>query len=272
MRGKPWTPEQLARLKHGYANTPTKQLDALCGHPVASACTKAKQLGLHKANWSRPKPWSGAEISCLRNRYADSPTKDLAREIGRPLHQVYQKARSLGLEKSEAYMASPHACRLRRGDNVGAAYRFKKGHAPANKGSRRPGWSAGRMRETQFKKGQKCHNWLPIGTEVFKTDGYLYRKMTDTGYPPRDWKQVHRLLWAEHYGPIPDGYYVRFIDGDRQNVAIGNLCLVSRADLAAINRMWNVYPYELAHAIQLRGALTRKINRRAREEQDRRSA
>lgn len=266
MNREAWTSEQIAHLKREYATTPTTQLAATLGHPVASVRTKANQLGLHKANWCRRRLWTDVEIALLRERYADAPTNYLAREIGRPLSQVYRKSRKLGLKKSDVYLASSYACRLRRGDNVGAQYRFKKGHVPANKGLRRPGWSAGRMHETQFKKGQKSQNWLPIGTEVVKSDGYLYRKLTDTGYPPRDWRQVHRLLWEEHYGPIPDGYHVRFIDGDRRNVTIGNLCLVSRADLAAINRMWNRYPYELAHAIQLRGALIRKINRRNRHE------
>lgn len=210
----------------------------------------------------RGTPWTEMEIAILREKYQDMKSADLAAAMGISLNRLQSKAIKIGLRKSAAYLASPAACRLRRGDEVGKPFRFQKGHVPANKGTHRPGWHAGRMRETQFKKGQKCHNWLPIGTEVFKTDGYLYRKLTDTGYPPRDWKQVHRLLWEERYGPIPAGYHVRFIDGNRRNVVIGNLCLVNRADLAAINRMWNRYPYELAHAIQLRGAIVRKVNRR----------
>lgn len=221
----------------------------------------------------RRRPWTPPAEAELRRLYPDTPTAQLAILFRRPIGQVYSKSAKLGLKKSEAFLASPAACRLRRGDNPGIPHRFKKGHVPANKGLRRPGWYAGRMRETQFKKGQKCHNWLPIGTKLVKSDGYLYRKMTDTGYPPRDWKQVHRLLWEEHYGPIQPGYHVLFIDGDRGNVTLSNFCLVSRADLAALNRMWSRYPRELCEAIQLRGVLKRQINRRTRhEEQDRRSA
>lgn len=216
--------------------------------------------------------WTAQEEALLRERYADSRSSELAELLGRTIHQVYEKANKMGLAKSDAYLASPQSCRLRRGDNVGAPYRFKPGHVPANKGLRRPGFALGRMAETQFKKGHRPHTWRPIGSERL-ADGYLQRKVTDTGYTPRDWKGVHILLWEGRYGPVPAGYAVKFIDGDRSHVTLENLCLVSRADLAALNRMWNRYPPELAQAIQLRGALIRKINRRLRrEEQDRRSA
>ncbi len=212
--------------------------------------------------------WTTAEVEVLMRLYPDTPTADLARTLGRPLWAVYQKARLRGLAKSAAYQASPHACRLRRGDEVGKASRFSKGHVPANKGLRRPGYGPGRMRETQFKAGQRGNKYAPIGSERV-ADGYRQRKVNDTGYPPRDWQPVHRLLWEAAYGPIPKGYVVTFIDDDKTHVVLENLCLMSRADLGRRNTMWNRYPRELAETIQLAGALKRKINRRnTREEQD----
>ena len=209
--------------------------------------------------------WTATEIETLMRLYPDTPTCDLAARLGHPLAVVYRKARSLGLAKSAAYMASPAACRLRRGDNVGKPYRFSKGHVPANKGVRRPGYAPGRMGETQFRPGHKPQTWKPIGSERV-CDGYLQRKVTDTGYPPRDWQPVHRLLWEEAYGPLPRGYTVSFIDGDRANVTLANLCLMSRQDLAKRNSMWTNYPPELARTIQLVGALKRKINNRRHDE------
>lgn len=48
---------------------------------------------------------------------------------------------------------------------------------PFNKGLRRPGWHVGRMRETQFRKGERsgiaAKNWRPIGTIRTDPDGYL---------------------------------------------------------------------------------------------------
>lgn len=275
---RPWLESELALLHELWPDKSAVELVAVIGHTAASILTKAKQLGIHKRNWRPRRPWTDAEIGLLRERYADEPTKDLARELGRPLRQVYTKAKNLGLKKSEAYRASPHACRLRRGDNIGAAYRFKQGHVPTNKGLRRPGWHAGRMRETQFKKGQLSgaaqRKWVPVGTEVWDDQGYLKRKISDDRSKPSrfNWRYVHVLLWERLYGPVPRGYAVKFVDGDRANIALNNLCLVSRADLAALNRMWSRYPRELCEVIQLSGVLNRKINRRTREEQNRRSA
>lgn len=207
-----------------------------------------------------------AAVAVIKRRYPHVKTSTLSEQLGCSIQCIYRKVQALGLRKTEKYLASPDACRLRRGDNVGESCRFSPGHVPANKGLRRPGWHSGRMRETQFKKGVKPPTWLPIGSYRKTKEGYLQRKVTDTGYPPRDWQAEHRLLWAEQYGEMPPGYAVKFIDGDKANVAIGNLCLVSRRDLALLNNIWRRYPRELAEVIQLRGALKRKINRRVHDE------
>jgi hypothetical protein len=76
--------------------------------------------------------WSPAELDVMRRHYADRPTAAIAAQLGRTVGQVYQCAERNGLRKSAAYLASPEACRLRRGDNVGAESRFKPGQAPHN--------------------------------------------------------------------------------------------------------------------------------------------
>lgn len=283
-----WTARELRLLRKRYAATPATDIAAALDRKLHEIYYQAAARKLHKSKSFKSRfmkqqiakngplwgsRWTPAQLERLRALYPDHPTKAIVPEVGHPQSSCEQMARRLGIKKNPAHLEKMLRQVSAKLQESGKAHRFPKGHAPANKGLRRPGWFRGRMRETQFKKGQKGHNWLPIGTEVMKSDGYLYRKMTDTGYPPRDWKQAHRLLWEEHYGPIPPGYHVLFIDGDRGNVTLGNLCLVSRADLARLNVMWNRYPRELAEAIQLRGALIRKINRRTqREEQDRRPA
>lgn len=274
---KPWTGEQLALLRRHYPTSRAKAVAPIVGHPWMAVIAKAKQLGIAKARRQIRRPWTDVEIARLRELYPDTPSHVIARELGRPLHHIYNRAQVLGLAKSEAYLASPHACRLRRGDNVGARSRFQKGHVPANKGLRRPGWFSGRMQETQFKKGMRsgvaAQNWMPVGAER-DIDGYRYTKISDVPNVPysRNWRPTHVLLWEKHYGTVPPGYALKFIDGDRANVALGNLCLVSRADLGRLNVMWNRYPRELCEVIQLRGAVRRRIRRKQREEQDRRSA
>jgi hypothetical protein len=218
-----------------------------------------------KSRGLRPprKLWTPEQEAMLRSRYADEKTETLAVEIGRDLKSLYAKAKKLGLKKSQEYLDSPVACRLRRGDNVGMEYRFKPGQQVWNKGMK--GLKIG-GEQTQFKPGHKPHNHVPIGSERFSKEGYLQRKMTDTGYPPKDWVAVHNLLWVEHNGPIPAGHVVSFKDGNKKHISIDNLECISRRDLMKRNTRHNL-PKELSDLIALRGALTRQINKRIKNEQ-----
>ena len=216
------------------------------------------------------RPWSVPDIATLRRLYAGVATTEIARLLNRSLSSLYGQANLLGLCKSEAYRRT--YCQIQLGQVIGRNFQFQKGHVPANKGLRRPGWHAGNMRKTQFKKGQRPHTWKPLGSERL-CDGYRQRKVTDTGYPPRDWQPVHVLLWVERYGPIPPGYAVAFINGDKRDIRLDNLVLLSRRDLLNRNSYHNNYPKEIGLLIQLRGQVVRQINRRKRHEaQKKRSA
>jgi hypothetical protein len=213
------------------------------------------------------------EDEILRRAFPHNRTAKVARVLGRSESSVHQRARKLGLKKSAKYLASPEACRLRRGGEVGKPYRYPKGHVPANKGLRRPGWAPGRMATTQFKKGAMSgaaqRNYVPIGTERIK-DGVLARKVTDdpSMYPARRWVPVHRMVWEAAHGPVPEGHVVRFRDGMKTLVASeitdDRLELVTFAENMLRNTLHR-YPKEIVHLIQLRGALNRKINRRSKQ-------
>lgn len=123
------------------------------------------------------------------------------------------------------------------------------------------------MRDTQFKKGQHPHTWRPIGAERYSKEGYLQRKVSDTGYPPRDWVAVHNLLWIEKQGPIPAGHAVAFKDGDKTHIAEENLELISRAELMRRNTIHR-YPEELRDTIMLLGAVKRKVRENAEKHND----
>jgi hypothetical protein len=214
--------------------------------------------------------WDSEEDDLLIERYPHESTQAIARDLRRSVQSVYVRAAYWGLAKTEEYLASPAACRLRRGDNVGAPYRFPKGHVPANKGLRRPGWSPGRMRETQFRKGQPSPNLMPIGSTRL-VDGYVYRKVTDTPYVPwtRNWVLEHRRVWEEANGPLPPGHALAFKNGDKADLRLENLECITRAELMARNTIHNL-PKPLAQTIQLLGALKRQIRKREKSnaEQD----
>lgn len=208
--------------------------------------------------------WSAADDAQVIMRYPHESTSKLAKALRRSLTAVYGRAHVLGLAKSAAYLASPDACRLRRGDNVGAVFRFPKGHVPANKGLRRPGFSPGRMAQTQFKKGQSGWNWRPIGSQRL-VDGYLYTKVSDRRRVPwtHNWKPTHVLLWEKHRGRVPKGHAVAFRNKNKLDVRLGNLQLISRRELMVRNSVHNL-PAPLRKTVQLLGVLNRAIRRRQR--------
>lgn len=209
------------------------------------------------------RPWTPEEVCWLRQAYPHVSTEQVAARLQCSVQRVYKKASDLGLTKTPEFLASPAACRLRRGGDVGKTTRFQPGQHSWNKGMRyQPG---GRCAETQFKPGQKPHTWQPVGSLRVRSDGYLERKVTDTGYPPRDWVGVHRLVWIEAHGPIPPGHAVAFRPGRRttelDKITLDALELVTRAELMARNTVHRL-PREVAELVQLRGALVRQINRR----------
>lgn len=211
--------------------------------------------------------------------YPHRPTKEIAGKLGRSVTAIYRKAALLGLHKTDDFLNSPLSGILRKGHTrkEGVPFQFPKGHAPANKGLRRPGWFSGRMRETQFKKGQRtgkaAKNWKPIGSILPDAEGYFRIKVREaehsreaTGFGnTKVWPLLQRYIWEEHNGPIPPTHIVAFKDGNRANCALDNLECIHRRELARRNCMWNRYPRQLAEAIQMTGALKRQIRKQEKE-------
>ncbi|MEB3843481.1 HNH endonuclease signature motif containing protein [Pseudomonas guariconensis] len=212
--------------------------------------------------------WTDAEVARLRALYPDTPMPDLVRTFNRPDHAIYNKAHALGLARSAEYLASEHACRLRREDSPGLEYRFKPGQDPWNKGLK--GLQIG-GEATQFRKGNKPHTWQPVGTERVTEDGIRQRKVCDDGPSYRRWKSVHSLLWEEAHGEIPPGHLVVFKDRNPKNIELDNLELVSRAENMRRNTIHR-YPPELKSTIRQLSKLKRAISEAASEKQDDRSA
>jgi hypothetical protein len=43
-------------------------------------------------------------------------------------------------------------------------------------------------------------------------------------------KYLHRYLWEQEHGPIPEGMTIDHIDGDKKNNSMSNLRMVSQSD------------------------------------------
>jgi len=105
---------------------------------------------------------------------------------------------------------------------------FPKGHVPFNKDKK----GVGGWKPTQFKKGNKPHNYVQVGCERVNSDGYVDIKIKD----PNKWKGKHILIWEEQNGCVPKGHAVIFGDRNNRNFDINNLILVSRKQLLTLNK------------------------------------
>ncbi|QQB52931.1 HNH endonuclease [Delftia acidovorans] len=220
--------------------------------------------------------WNDQLTSQLYILYPDMPTEQVAQILGCSMSAIYRQAVALGIKKSQAFNESEHSGRIQRGRNDPrmVATQFQPGLTPWNKGV--PG-STGHhenTRATQFKtrRPEEARNYLPIGSLRVTRDGLLERKMTDDRaiVPARRWTGVHRLVWEAANGPVPEGHIVVFRPGQRTTqeaeITIDRLECISRAENARRNHPARKSP-ELAKLVQLKGAITRQVNRIAKESQ-----
>ncbi len=114
--------------------------------------------------------------------------------------------------------------------------RFKKGHVPANKGKKMSPEQYEKCKATMFHKGNVPANHMEVGEYTHTTDGYLVRKVKEDGTQRERFELVHRKVWEEHYGPIPEGKMVSFLDGNKDNCDIDNLVLIDNKENLELNR------------------------------------
>lgn len=208
--------------------------------------------------------WSLEQVEELTRLYPHYRTEDVATVLGREARSVYNKAGSLGIKKTAAFLASGQAGRL---DGIkGGATRFQKGQQPWNKGTK--GIHVG-GEETQFKPGQMPHNTAAIGSYRLDKQGTLQRKISnDRGSNSKRWRGVHELVWVEVNGPVPPKHIVVFKPGTRTNVleeiTIDRVECISLAENMKRNTRHNLPP-ELNAILHLKAVLTRQINKRSKQ-------
>lgn len=225
-------------------------------------------------NINNPKfRWTPARDEQLRALYPDNTATVVAEIIGARPQQIYSRAHRLGIEKSPEFFASDRSGRVSRGKQHPSivATQFKPGLQPWNKGTHFA--AGGRSAETRFKPGDKPHTTMPLGSYrlVTEKDGtkHLERKTSEAaGANHMRWTPVSRLVWEAAHGPTPAGCLVVFKPGMRsavlEEITVDRLECITRAEHAARNHPNRSNP-EIAKLIQLKGAITRQVNRIQRE-------
>ncbi len=149
------------------------------------------------------------------------------REITRRFNEKF------GLRRTEAAINNQ---RVKYGFKTTARNYWEKGHVPWNKGMKN--WWAPGCEHTQFKKGNRPYNWVPVGSERIAKNDYIQVKVRDLyKNSKQNWKGKHIIIWEKHHGrPVPPGHVVIFGDGNKRNFDPDNLILVSRAQLVRMNQ------------------------------------
>lgn len=143
--------------------------------------------------------------------------------------------------RDDVTAANLHALRKRKGWKTGRTGHFQKGREPVNKGKACPpnrGGNHPNAQKTQFRKGGLPHNTKFLGHERIGKDGYVEISVDEvnphTGYERR-YVLKHRWLWEKANGPVPDGYYLKCLDGNRLNTDPSNWECLPRETLPYLN-------------------------------------
>ncbi len=217
---------------------------------MISACNRNKvYFGRAKPNPKR-KILSETEMQYFLNIQYMQSAKEVAKLMSEYCNRTFTEMQIKNL-------------RSRKKINSGLTGRFEKGQVSWNKGRKFPGTGS----STKFKTGNIPPKAHPMGHRFKDKDGYWVikvRERTKDSINRRTWEYEHQLLWIKHYGPVPKGHHVVFIDQNKNNITIENLMLVSRAELLYINKYLKLNPNA---ELNLTKILTTKIQMKTKEVQ-----
>jgi len=226
--GRKYPPEFHTFVAANVTGRTTRELSALInaelGIDITESALKAYKSNHHLKSGIRggvpartPSKLFPAEVKeYILGHYRGTAWQDLANQLNDKFGTSYTQQQIGGYLKNHKL-------------NTGRTGRYSKGCTP-NNGCIRKGEH--RSAATEFKPGSRPHNWLPVGTERIKDDGYIWRKVAE----PNRWRQLHMLIWEAANGPKPAGKVIIFADGDKMNVSLDNLLLVSMAQNAVLNK------------------------------------
>lgn len=249
MAKRTWTDSDIEFLRENYKKLSYEEIAAAIGKTSSMVKSQASNLKITTTH-----RWSDHQLLILRELYSDTKSEVIAKLVGKPSHSVYGMAKKLGLKKSEAFLRSEDSGRLTKLNNTrGEPTRFRKGQTSWNKGKKVE--SHPNAIKTQFKKGQRPVNALPVGSEIISTEGYRKVKVAE----PNIWEFIHRQNWEKAHGRIPAGRMVRFKDGDPLNCDLNNLELETRSE-HILRFSKHKFPPEIVPAMAALADLKREIS------------
>ena len=175
------------------------------------------------------------ELEIIKKLYPTTPNKVIATWMPHSSTSISKKANQMGLKKTKEYIRENGRAiaiaqwEYNKENGLQVKSNFKKGHVPWCKGQKLSSEHIAKLTGV-FKKGNVPHNMREIGSTRFIND------YTEIKIKYHKWISLARYNWEQVHGPVPGDMVVFKIDGDKYNDDISNLCLVTRKDLAQLNR------------------------------------
>lgn len=113
---------------------------------------------------------------------------------------------------------------------------FKKGGKPWNKGVKGIHLSP----DTQFKKGHKQNNTMPVGAITIRTSKRMKTRQYIKISEPNKWEEYAKWLWKRKYGYLLRGDVVHHLDGNSVNDLPDNILAIPRSDHPKIHGRWGL--------------------------------
>lgn len=193
------------------------------------------------------------ERNYLKQHYPHVQSSIIAEKLGVSVKSIWNQANAMGLKKTKECVAKMGREKMADPNHPGRKHQFKKGIQVWNKGKK--GWCAPGCERTWFKKGHEPHNTNFDGHTRISKDGYLEVRVKKGEY-----KLLHRVVWEQEHGPVPESHCIVFKDNNPMNVRINNLKIITRADNMRRNSFIN-FPPQVRELIQVKKILTRNINK-----------
>jgi hypothetical protein len=231
MRLNSWTSEEMDYLR---ANFPTGDFADMCrvlGRNKAAIKSMADKHKIRRAV-NVKHHWTDAENELMRKEYPRGDLHALAEKLNKTVTAIYNRARFVGVERDPDLVAESNRVSGKRLADKNLGRRFVKGQVPANKGKKQVDFiSPEKMKSVKanyFPKGNRPHNYKPVGYERTTRDGYIEVKVKDCEKSKDNFVLKQRLVYEQNFGPIPEGCVVEFIDGDKSNFDPANLVAKTR--------------------------------------------
>ncbi len=203
------------------------------------------------------KPFTKNEDKYIKENYLTITIGNLSKQLGRSYFGVRNAMKRMGLVLPQDILeARKSMCWIKKG-----SISFNKGKKQTEYMSKE---AIARSIPFRFQKQHLPHNVKYDGYEHLTKDGYIEVRVALRKYVLK-----HKLIWEAANGKIPPKHCIWYKDGNKQNVTLDNLEMISQAENLRRNQeSFRSLPPEIQEAQGLINKINRKIKKHGNKKQD----